>query len=209
MEKTKQKELIAYAESFASFVIPKIDADEIILFGSVARGEASKESDIDLFFNIKDKEREKSIKKTLDSELKKFYNSRIFEMWSLKSIKNPIRFKIGNLEKWKLKRSVISDGIVLYGKYKGIPEKTRGFVLFNLKPIKDITKRNRIVRKLFGRKEQSYSAKGALEGLDGKALSPTSFLVPIGKSKNILDILNPEKLDFTFFEIWSDEFGAG
>jgi len=43
------KELIAYAASFISFILPKIDVDEIILFGSVSREEATKESDVDLF----------------------------------------------------------------------------------------------------------------------------------------------------------------
>ena len=32
-----KNELIGYASSFASFVIPKINVDEIILFGSAAR----------------------------------------------------------------------------------------------------------------------------------------------------------------------------
>ena len=50
MKNLNYKELIAYASSFASFVIPKAEFDEIILFGSVARNEADKDSDIDLFF---------------------------------------------------------------------------------------------------------------------------------------------------------------
>jgi len=37
---------------FVALILPKIDVDEIILFGSVARGEANENSDVDLFFNI-------------------------------------------------------------------------------------------------------------------------------------------------------------
>jgi len=204
MKNLNYKELIAYASSFTSFVIPKADFDEIILFGSVARNEADKDSDIDLFFNIENERKEKDIKKILDKELNKFYKTKIAEIWKLKGIKNHIKFKVGNLDKWKLKRSIISDGIILYGKYKNTPEKTKGYTHFNIKPIKDITKRNRILRKIFGRKEKSYLTKGIINEVNGKKLSPTSFIIPINKSQEIIKILNSEKLDFSFFEFWSD-----
>jgi len=203
MKNLKYKELVAYALSFVTFALPKINVDEIILFGSVARGEADEKSDIDLFFNIE--KEDKKIKEKIKLELERFYKSKLAELWLLKGIKNPIKVEVGNLNKWKLKRSIISGGIVLYGKYQGIPEGKKGFVFFNLKPIKNIAKRNKIIRKLFGRKEKGYDAKGILETLGGKKLSATCFLVPIEKTKEILQILNSEKIDFTFFELWSDE----
>lgn len=209
MKKSRCDEMVAYASSFVSFILPKIDVEEIILFGSTSRGEAGEESDIDLFFNIKDEKKGKSVQEIINKELKRFYKSKIFEIWSLKSIKNPIKFEVGNLNKWKLKRSIISDGIILYGKYKSMPEETKGFVYFNLKPIKDITKRNRVLRRLFGRKEKNYSIKSLVEEISGKILSPNSFIVPIEKSKEIINLLNPEKLDFSFFEFWSDDVGFG
>ena len=78
MKELKYKEQVAYASAFVAFVLPKIDINEIILFGSVAREEASKESDIDLFFNVKTKEDE--TKKIINEELKKFYKSKIAEV---------------------------------------------------------------------------------------------------------------------------------
>lgn len=203
MKNLNYKELIAYASSFASFVIPKAEFDEIILFGSVARNEADKDSDIDLFFNVK--LGEEKLKEVLKKELERFYKTKIAEIWRLKGIKNTVKIEVGNLDKWKLKRSIISDGIVLYGKCKSMPEKTEGFVFFNLKPIKDITKRNRILRRLFGRKEKNYSTKGIVEEINGKRLSAISFIVPIEKTQEILKMLNSEKLDFSFFEFWSDQ----
>lgn len=124
--------------------------------------------------------------------MKKFYKSKIATIWSLKGIKNPIKFEIGDLDKWKLKRSIISDGIVLYGKYKSMPEKTKGFTFFQLKPIKNITKRNRVLRKLFGRKEKNYSTKGLLEKVKGKRLGASFFIVPIEKTQEIIKLLNSE-----------------
>jgi len=48
--------LISYSIDFVSFLIQKTKSREkiknIILFGSVARGEADRESDIDLFIDI-------------------------------------------------------------------------------------------------------------------------------------------------------------
>lgn len=198
------KELIGYALSFAGFVLPKIKVDEIILFGSASRGEAEKESDIDLFFNVK--QDEETLKKELKKELERFYKTKIYEIWGLKGVKNQIKIEVGNLDEWKLKRSIISEGIILYGKYKSMPEKTKGFVQFNLKPIKNITKRNKVLRKLFGRNERNYLSEGILSKIKGKKLSSTSFIVPIEKTKEVFDILKFEKIDYSFFEFWSDAF---
>jgi|SRR3989344_1019069 len=205
MKDLNYKDLIGYATSFVAIVLPKIEVDEIILFGSVARQEADKTSDIDLFFNIKEKSKEKMISNEIKKELEKFYKSKTAEIWQLKGITNPIKVETGKLDEWKLKRSIISEGIVLYGKYKGVPEKIIGFTYFNIKPIKDITKRNRIIRNLFGREEKTYSKKGTLENLNGKKLSPLSFILPIEHSQKIINFLNKEKIDFSFFEFWTDQ----
>ena len=202
MKDLKFKNLESYASSFVSFVLPKIDVEEIILFGSVARGEATEKSDVDLFFNTK--ENEKSIKEIISRELKKFYKSRVYETFYLKGIKNPISIEAGNLDEWKLKRSIISEGIVLYGKYKEVPEKMKGFVLFNLTPINNIAKRNNLIRQLFGRKEKNYQTKGIIDEINGKKLSPTSFIIPLEHKNKIIDIFSKEKIDYKLFEAWSD-----
>jgi|SRR3989339_471696 len=204
MKDIKYKELIAYASAFVSFILPKVEADEIILFGSSARGEADKESDIDIFFNIRKEER--NTKKIIKVELDKFYKSRIYETFKLKGISNLIKFEIGNLDDWKLKRSIISDGILLYGKYKEVPKDKRGFVHFYLNPIKIIAKRNKIIRELFGRTEKKYARKGMVEIIGGKKISSSSFIVPIEKSNEISIFLNKEKAKYTLFEFWTDEF---
>lgn len=198
------RKLVAYAVSFVSFILPKIkNVNEIILFGSAARGEADKNSDIDLFINIK--AQEKKVKNAVEKEINKFYKSKIAETWLLKGIENPLKVKVGDLDKWKLKRSIISDGIVLYGKYKKSPEKLKGFTFFKIEPIKNITKRNLVLRRIFGRKEKNYSTKGMLKKLDGKKLSASSFILPLENSGKIINLLNSEKVDYRFFELWSDQ----
>lgn len=199
------KNLIAYASAFVSFAIPKLNLDninEIILFGSVARGEEGKDSDIDLFFNLE--KDEKGIKAILNGELKKFYKSKSAEVWFLKGIKNQININAGILDEWKLKRSLISAGICLYGKYKEIPENMKELVLFNIEPIKNIAKRNKIIREIFGRKEKGYSKEGFLIKFAGRKISPSSFIIPKKHSQDIIIFLKKEKINYWFFELWTD-----
>ena len=205
MKNLNYKEIIGYATSFIAFILSKIEVDEIILFGSVARQEADKTSDIDLFFNIREKTKERITSDKIKEELEKFYKSKIAEIWHLKGINNQIKVQVGKLDEWKLKRSIISEGLVLYGKYKDVPEKMNGFTYFNIKPIKSITRRNRVIRNLFGRKEKAYSMKGVVENLNGKKLSSLSFVLPIKSSQEIINFLNKEKIDFSFFEFWTDQ----
>jgi len=200
----KSKELVAYASAFVSFILPKIDVKEIILFGSVARGEAEKESDIDLFFDIENKEKEEKTAKLIKNELEKFHKSNAAETFSLRGIKNKISIKVGELDKWSLKRSIISDGIMLYGQYKEIPKDMKSLILFNIQPIKNITKRNKIIRELFGRKEKKYKKIGLLEKFDGKKLSPSSFIVSKEYSRDFINFLGKEKINFSLIEIFGN-----
>ena len=205
MKELKFKQLVAYATAFVSFVLPKIPiVKEIILFGSAARGEAEKESDIYLFFDVDNKKDETEIRKIIEEELKKFYKSKIAEIWFLKGIKNPISIKTGKLDEWKLKRSIISGGISLYSDYKEIPKNMKAFVFFNVEPVKDIAKRNRLIRILFGRKEKNYSTNGILEEINGKRLSASSFIIPKQFTERILNLLKKERVNYRFFEFWTD-----
>lgn len=201
--KISKSDCESYALAFVSFVLPKLrNIDEIVLFGSSARDEADEKSDIDLFFNTTDKSNEKIV----GGELEKFYRSKVFETFSQKGIKNTISFNVGELDNWKLKRSIISEGIILYSRrYKGVPENLTGFVLFNLSPVKGVAKRNKIIRKLFGRKEKKYSSIGFIEKVHGKKVSPTSFIVSLKDSQVAISLLKSEKINYSLFEFWSDE----
>lgn len=206
MKELKFRELIAYAMAFVSFVFPKIQGiKEIMLFGSAARGEAAKDSDIDLFFDLENEKEEEIIKPAVKEELNRFYKSKVAEIWHLKGIKNPISINVGNLDKWKLKRSMISEGISLFSKYKEIPKSIKGFVYFNIGPIKNVAKRNKIIRGLFGRKEKGYYSNGILEEVSGKKLSPSSFLVQKENADKVINFLNNEKVSYKFFELWTDQ----
>jgi len=202
--KLKKNELIAYAGSFVSFVLDRLQQEvkEIILFGSVARGDFTKDSDVDLFFDVLDEKKIGLIEKDLKLIESKFYRSKVYGIWKQKGITSEIKVKVGVLSKWDLKNSVLSDGFVLYGKYKS-SMKGEGLALISFDPIKNITKRNKIIRTLFGRKETGYFQEGLVDKLKGKQISPTVFYVNLQFADQVLKILKKEKINFQIKELWS------
>lgn len=199
-------DLKSYALAFASFVLPKLsEIREIVLFGSVVRNEADKNSDIDLFIDIGANNNEEQIKKIVNVELKRFSQSKISELWKLRGINNEINVLVGNLDEWELRRSIVGEGVTLYGKFKEIPKNLKNYVYYNILPIKNIAKRNKIIRNLFGRKEKNYSQQGMVFQFGGKRESPSSFFVPVENSRKINAFLEDNHVDYRFFEIWTDQ----
>lgn len=199
----KKADLIAYAHTYVSFVLPRIKMSlkEIILFGSVARDDFDEDSDVDLFFNVMG---ERDIK-VLEEELKPinrlFYNSKIYDLWKQKGINNPIKVKIGLLDLWELKSSLLAEGIILQGKYKG-DISGEGYMLISFSPIKNIAKRNKLMRTIFGREEKRFKKEGLVIKMGGVKLSPTVFIIPLQFSSEILSFLRKEKINFQLREIW-------
>ncbi len=204
LKSKKHKQLIAYAAAFASWLIGKIEVEEIILFGSVARGDFDENSDVDIFVNLKDKKRIETAEAAAQKELNLFYESQVGRTWKLLGVEHEIHLLVGNLEEWKLKRSIISNGITLYGPYKSMPEDVRAYTQFVLQPIKDITLRNAIIRTLFGRKEKNYATEGLIAQYSGEKLSPLSFVVPLSHTQDIIRMLNKHKVRYILFDLWSD-----
>ena len=156
-----REDLISYAMDFSSYLIRNNkNIRKIILYGSIARGDFNKNSDIDLFIDI-DEKQEKNIKKIEEN----FYESESYKKWKLKGLSNEISLLMGDLEgsEWKnLKRAIINTGILLYGKYKSNIEKINQYVLFTFENIKPESKRVSVHRKLFGFKINNKKYPGVL-----------------------------------------------
>ena len=191
----------AYAAAFCSFLIERLEnIRSVILFGSVSRGDADKESDIDIFVDTLSDN-----KYRINNILDEFYKSKINEFWRLKGIKNPISLIVGNIEskEWTdLKRSVITDGIILFGKYKSEPEKLRHYVLFSYTNVKNVKKRVNLHRKLFGYKVGSKHYYGIVSKSDGIRHGSGSFSVPIEKYKEVRNIFKEMKITPKILEVW-------
>ena len=191
MLKLKNKILLAYAVDFVSFLIERIDINnikKIILFGSVARDEASSESDIDLFIDIigNKKSIETDIKRIKEEFLK---STRYQNYWLLKDIKNEIKPIIGKLDEWKeLKTSIISDGIVLYGKFEEMPEKAVHKTLLSWENIKPESKRVMLSKRLFGYKKGKKSYEGLIQKYDGERIGKGLIAVPSANAKIFLKL---------------------
>ncbi len=175
--------LFAYAMDFASFLIQKIKRKEairnIILFGSVAREEAGKASDIDLFIDVvqKDPAGEREIKQTIDQFIQ---STKYLHYWKPLGIENQIKLTIGRFAAWKeLQPSIIANGIVLYGKFK--PSVSRGehktfFIWENIKPN---AKRVLFNKQLYGYKQNGKHYDGLIQKYDGERLGKGCIIVPL------------------------------
>ena len=204
----KKENLIAYAMSFISYLFDKDiskKVNRVILFGSVARGNFDEQSDIDLFIDSDD-----HISEEFEKILSFFEKTETHRKWELKGLKQKVSLKVGNLDEWKsLKRSIISDGILLYGKFEQTPEETKQYSLFELKF--DKISRNKKValwRRLYGHNQKVnkkiYSTKGKVYEFGGKRVDK-GIVVPAKKVIEAIDFLNKEKIKYTIRDIWSDE----
>ena len=196
MEKNK---LISLALSFVSFLIPKIEINQVILFGSVASNKFDNESDIDLFVETDEKNQNK-IKKLLEL----YKKTKEYEKFKLEGIKNEISIKLGKLEEWKsLKRSIISNGIVLYGKYKGQPDNLIHKLIFIL-DLKKIprSKKMKIWRKIYGYKQKIGKKIYTSDGVIDKKIGRGAFIINHEKSEKLQEYLNKNKIQYSLMDIW-------
>jgi|WetSurMetagenome_2_1015567.scaffolds.fasta_scaffold87097_2 predicted nucleotidyltransferase len=176
-------ELISYAMDFSSFLIQNFKEKErdcinrIILFGSAARDEADRNSDVDIFIDVM--KNAKPLKETIKKMKERFFDSAKFKnYWNLFGIKNEINFIIGNLEEWELKDSMIGSSITLYEKYS--PKLTEGEnkIILSWGAVKNSSKRVMLSKKLFGYFYYGKKYKGILETYLGYKIGSNVIIIP-------------------------------
>jgi predicted nucleotidyltransferase len=198
----KKSDLISYACSFVSFLIKKKPLIErIILFGSVASGNFDEDSDIDIFVDTSHSKKE--IMAILDLYEKSEDNHKYF----LEGIKNHISLKVGNLEQWGIKRSIISGGITLYGPYQELPKGLHHYALFvTSSPLQKRKDQIKVWRILYGYTQKigskRYAKEGLIRELSGKKLTRGAFIIPFEKSTEIIKLLKNQKVKYSIFEIF-------
>lgn len=204
------QQAIAYAQNALSFVF--LDAtitnkcNAVYLFGSAARGDMERESDIDIFFDFEEKKENKEEKKEKNKEaeinaaLKRFYQSKDYDKWKLFSFTYPISIKVGKLDEWELKTSILADGIILYSKELLI-SKTKRYVLIMYTLPRKKAKYLSLVRTLFGRNETGYKDTGLVGMCHAKKIAATVIIVPKEHVKPLFTLLQKEKIDYSFNEI--------
>ena len=184
----------------------------ILLFGSIARGKFDKKSDIDIFFDIKNESYKELLEKTLKNSLKSF-ELRASKTWGLKGVDFPINCIAGDLDaqQWKsLREDIVSNGISLLGKFELMPEKVSHYALFyfSLEKLKRKDKM-KFLRKLFGYKnvkmKKTYLHKGRLERIGGIKIGPNNILIPLAEVESIKDIFKSFSITPKIIEVWLRE----
>lgn len=190
-------ELVSYAMDFVSFLMQNLKSNEkekvrsVILFGSVARGEANKDSDVDIFIDVIDEKLDSSIKKIKND----YFNSvKYLKYWKLLNINNEINLIIGKLNEWKLKDSMLGNSYILYQGYSPKLENgTNKVILYYETPEKN-SKRVMLNKQIFGYNHYSKFYKGILEIYNGKKLGSNVLLIPTENLNLFLKIFHKYKV---------------
>ena len=211
-KKMKQVELFAYLYDFISLFFDSLTDKEkirrIVLFGSIASGRFDEKSDIDLFFDVKNdmKSVEMDIKKSLA-----LFERKKEEPWGLRRIDLPVKCIVDDLdkEKWKaLKQDMISNGILLYGKFEELPEGIKHFTSFDYS-LSNLKMKNKvkIIRKLFGYKirkgRKIYTIEGLLHKYGGDKITQNYIIVPIENASPFEEFFRKNKIKADIKEIWT------
>lgn len=200
MKLIRSSDLLSYAMDFCSFLLQHLPGERashirtIIFFGSGARGEAGKESDIDLFVEAEG-ETDK-LEKEIDEIAERFYDSvKYTEYWKLLGVRQLLSIKIGNYQEWKnLYPALLADGKVLYGKYFSTNYEGRGRMLFFWENILSQKKRTNVYRSLFGYKDKGKTYRGLVEKYNAQRLSKGSILVPVEYGQTFRDLFKKLKV---------------
>jgi len=173
----------------------------IILYGSYARGEAHKDSDIDLLIvldvgkPIKELDKILKIIRSVDKETK-------------------VNIQLTNLKdkNYSLYQNVIREGIVLYGKFDiGVKElKLNPYRVINYNLAKSkprikvmVSKRvnGTVIKKAGGK---TYSYKGLKEEKGVIVLPNSSLLLPEELSRGFMEFLDRYDVDYKQFKVWKE-----
>ncbi len=203
----KNNRLIAYALDAASFIIEKAGTasiKQIILFGSIPRGTADSKSDVDLFVDTNHPNIEETIKKTI----RLFHQTQKYtKYWKLLGVTNDINPMVGDIEQWELKRSIISEGIILYGPYQG-KIKGKAYTLFFISIPKKRSQQVKHWRALYGYRQKigkkTYETAGIIRTLHGKKIAPGVVMIPSNAVSELQQYLHKHRIRYRLFEMSTD-----
>lgn len=197
--------LKSYASYFVSYLLNNLknigNIERIILYGSIAKEEATNESDVDIFIEVRKKT--KKFEKEIEETKKNFYQSRENALFRSKGIDNKFSIKIGKIKEWKeLYKSIASTGIVMYGPYeaKELPSSVKHFIIIFWNKIGK--NRGSFLNKLYGFNTKGKHYDGLILKLNGKKLGKSCMMLPIQYKKIIFKLLREHKVEAKILEIF-------
>jgi len=195
----------AYTSYFISYLLNSLkditNLKNIILFGSVAKGTASKDSDVDLFIDVK--KNNSKFESNVKNVLVEFYKSRDALIFKNKGIDNKINLIIGKLEDWTdLRKSIEGTGILLYGNYVASGVRGKKYLLISWDKIGK--NRGAFLNKLYGFVINGNRYKGLIEELQGRKIGKSSLMVPIENHNEIMVVLKHYHVSASSIEVWNE-----
>lgn len=194
--------MIEYVYDYLSILFAKLKDNKkiraVILFGSFARGDNRKDSDIDIFIDAT-KDCKKEVEEISKEALNEF-ELKASKSWHLKGMKNAISLIVDdiNLDKWKeLKKEISLYGMVLYGKIS-TEEKVKNAVLISY-DLSDLKQKNKmkVIRNLYGytikKGKKDYVQEGILSKLKIEKFS-NAILIGLDNYKLVLELLRENKV---------------
>lgn len=205
--------LIAYAYDFISYAMlqpiwKKYNLRQIILYGSAARGDYTKESDIDLFFDImEDKKKANILEKEVTKIKKNFLLSSRIDKWKQLHVKNELSLLIGNLEekKWiDLRRSLSFHGFLLWSRFIAVPkEKLNPYLLLKWKVEgRESKKRVALARKLYGYTQKKKRYPGMLEKFKAQSWGRGLAVIPAEHINHFRELMNRLKIKYNMKDVY-------
>lgn len=180
------------------------EIETLIVFGSVARNQAEKESDLDICFILKSENSKNAISNQI-LDLEKKYDKNINIIFTDASFIN--------LDKQFIE-TILREGITIYGKkpdasIQQLELEPYEIIKFDLRNL-DHSKKMKIKRLLYGIKTKkkykgkTYTSeqKGLVEELDGLRIGIASILIPEKKSWKLENILRENGISLRKITIW-------
>ncbi len=207
---TLETELRLYGIAAGHCIISKIPQyldymENVIFFGSSAQGRGAEDSDIDLFFDTGvSKKKADRIKSYIRKAVSDFRLSNEGLKFKIAGIANEINFFVGDLNKWKdLERSILSTGIVLYGKYSRVQSK-KG-LKHNILIIWEVggQKRGAFLNKMYGYKIGDKKYKGFIEKTAGIKIGKSTAMIPVKYKNEAFRILESYGFNYKVIEVFS------
>jgi len=173
----------------------------VILFGSVAQGVATAESDVDIFFDVDAPKRmQRLLRSRLNKCAEQFYLTNIALEFKLRGIANELSITVGRLAEWaELARSISSTGIVLYGKYMTMPPGLKAWTILSWeKPGKA---KGALLNKIYGYRAGKKRYPGMLERIRGIKVGRATIMVPAINRDAFVDVLEKYKISYSRYDI--------
>jgi predicted nucleotidyltransferase len=206
---------LAYAADFVSYVLQKLSAREaamielIALFGSAARGDTTRDSDVDLFIQSPNTI---TIERKVAAILNDFEKStRVLDYWRPLGVRLPINVKVGRTP---TAFAVIPDalhehGKVLYAPYRSSVPKSRKSgirgVVFSWENIEKPSSRANINRNLFGYESHGKEYPGLVARVGGRRLGKGSIWLPLEHLVEVERLFRKNRVTCRLMRVVSDE----